>query len=105
MKMANKEFNADEFVKVNLGKMVFRVEGEDPGDFISYDESKCNGCGECAMVCSASLWAVPKGKKAKLSPKYKEHCMECAACYAVCEADAIDFRYPNGGTGIIIKHG
>ena len=48
---------------------------------------------------------IEPGKKAKLSPKYKELCLECAACYAVCEADAIDFRYPNGGSGIIIKHG
>ena len=56
-------------------------------------------------VCAASLWTVPKGKKARLAPKYRELCMECAACYAMCEPDAIDFRYPNGGTGIIIKHG
>ena len=103
--MANKEFNADKFVKVNLGKMVFRVEGEDPGDFISYDESKCNGCGMCEMVCSASLWSMPQGKKARLSQKYKSLCLECAACYAVCETDAINFRYPAGGAGIIIKHG
>ena len=84
---------------------MFRNEGTDTGDFISYDESKCNSCGECAMVCSASLWGVSEGKKAKLSGKYKEFCLECAACYAVCEANAIDFRYPGGGSGIIIKHG
>jgi ferredoxin-like protein FixX len=51
------------------------------------------------------MWAAPKGKKARLSPKYRELCLECAACYAMCEQDAIDFRYPDGGSGIIIKHG
>ncbi len=103
--MAKIEFNAEEFVKLRLKELVFRVEGVDPGEFITFDESKCNSCGDCNLVCSVGLWTVPKGKKAKLSPKYQELCMECAACYATCEADAIDFRYPNGGSGIVIKHG
>jgi ferredoxin-like protein FixX len=101
--MDKKEIKAGDFTKTSLLKMTFRVENADPGDFIRYDESKCNGCGECKLVCSANLWSVDD--KAKLSPKYKNLCLECAACYAVCEADAIDFRYPVGGTGIIIKHG
>jgi NAD-dependent dihydropyrimidine dehydrogenase PreA subunit len=84
---------------------VFRHENVSTGDFIKYNESKCNGCGVCHTVCAANLWAVPKDKKTRLSPKYRELCMECAACYLVCEQDAIDFRYPNGGSGIIIKHG
>ncbi|OGP57070.1 MAG: hypothetical protein A2V67_00400 [Deltaproteobacteria bacterium RBG_13_61_14] len=70
---------------------------------MTYDQSKCNSCGACSLVCSANLWAVKD--KAKLSPRYQELCLECAACYAVCENDAIAFRYPNGGAGIIIKHG
>ena len=99
------KINIETLEKIKIKDFIFRVDNADPGDFITYDESKCNGCGECAMVCSVNLWGNPKGKKATLSPKYKEFCMECAACYAVCEQDAIDFRYPNGGSGIIIKHG
>ncbi len=91
--------------KIKIKNYIFRVDDVDPGDFITYNESKCNSCGDCSMVCSVNLWTTPKGKKAKFSDKYKEHCLECAACYAVCEADAIDFRYPNGGAGIAIKHG
>ncbi len=103
--MKNK-ISIEELEKIKIKNFIFRVEDVDPGDFITYDEKKCTGCGDCAMVCSVNLWGNPtKGKKAKLSPKYKEHCLECAACYAVCEPDAIDFRYPNGGSGIIIKHG
>lgn len=85
---------------------IFRNEA-DPGDFITFDAQKCNGCGECISVCAVSLWSMSKenGGKARLSPKYKELCMECAACYAMCDKDAINFRYPNGGAGIIIKHG
>lgn len=103
--MADKNFDPKELVNFKIKNLVFRVEDAETGDFIKLDESKCNGCGECTMVCSANLWVVHEGEKARLSNKYKELCLECAACYAVCDKDAIDFRYPDGGTGIIIKHG
>ncbi len=103
---AKKKDTAEDLSKFKIKDYVFRVKDAEPGDFISYDASLCTGCGECAMVCSVSLWTLPKNaKKARLSKKYKELCLECAACYAVCEADAVDFRYPDGGSGIIIKHG
>ncbi len=96
------KFDASNFV---AHKYVSRVPNADTGDFITFDESKCNGCGQCNLICAANLWAVPKDNKTKLSPKYKELCYECAACYAVCEQDAIEFKYPKGGSGIIIKYG
>ncbi len=102
--MENQNSDINNTLKIKLSELVFRNDS-DTGDFINYDEQKCNSCGACAMVCSVNLWAVPDGKKAALSPKYKERCMECAACYVVCDQDAIDFRYPDGGSGIIIKHG
>ena len=103
--MPNQEDHRNDLTQWKVQDLVFRVEGADPGDFLTYDEGKCDGCGECVIVCAASLWAVPAGGKARLAPKHREHCLECAACYAVCEQEAIDFRYPNGGTGIVIKHG
>jgi ferredoxin like protein len=103
--MTSKETRTDDLTEWKVQDLVFRVEGAEPGDFITYDEGKCDGCGGCALVCAASLWSVPEGKKASLAPKYRELCLECAACHAVCQQDAIDFRYPNGGSGIIIKHG
>ena len=103
--MNDQNSKAGNFIDFKWRELVFREKETEPGDFITYDESKCNSCGDCAMVCSAALWGVPEGKKAKLSPKYTEFCLECAACYSVCEADAIEFKYPSGGAGIIIKHG
>ena len=104
--MARKATDSNDLTKFKLKDIVYRVENADSGDFIHHDKEKCTGCGQCVMVCAAGLWSVPrKGNKARLSPKYREHCLECAACYAMCDADAIDFRYPNGGAGIIIKHG
>ncbi len=104
--MPGKIITEQDLTKWKVQDLVFRAGGAETGDFISYEKQKCTGCGECALVCAASLWTVPKGgNKARLSSKYRELCLECAACYAVCEPDAIDFRYPNGGAGIIIKHG
>jgi ferredoxin like protein len=104
-KMTSKQTHADALNHWKVQDLVFRVEGAESGDFIFYDERKCDGCGGCALVCSAGLWTVPEGRKARLAPKYRELCLECAACHAVCVRDAIEFRYPKGGSGIIIKHG
>ena len=103
--MPQKETQTNDLTQWKVQDFVFRVEGADPGDFIAHDEQKCDSCGDCALVCAASLWVVPEGKKARLSSKYRELCLECAACYATCEQGAIDFRYPDGGSGIVIKHG
>ena len=101
--MDSQDSRTGDFTKTRLLSLTFRVKDADPGDFITYDESKCNGCGGCSLVCSANLWAVKD--KARLSEKYKDLCLECAACYEICEPGAIHFRYPAGGTGIIIRHG
>jgi MinD superfamily P-loop ATPase len=93
-----------EEAKIDYRKLVKRVDTDKMGDFISFDESKCDGCGRCALVCSFSLWTVKNGK-ARLSPKYQELCLECAGCWEICEPEAIDFWYPKGGTGVIIEYG
>ncbi len=89
----------DEF-KLDLKELVKRV--GDTGDFIEYDPEKCDGCGKCADVCSMGLWSVG-GEKARLSDRYRELCLECAACWEICEREAIDFWYPRGGTGVVIE--
>ena len=91
-------------IKIDIKSLVKRVDTDKTGDFISYDEEKCDGCGLCALVCSVNLWSVKNGK-AKLAPKYQELCMECGACWDICEAEAVDFSYPAGGTGVIIEYG
>ncbi|MBC7231532.1 MAG: 4Fe-4S binding protein [Actinobacteria bacterium] len=84
-------------------ELVYRSEG-DTGDFISFDPRRCDGCGLCARVCSAGLWSLKEGK-ARLAPRYRELCLECAACWEICAREAIDFSYPAGGTGVTIRYG
>lgn len=90
-------------ITFNLKKLTHRAKG-DTGDFIQFNEDKCNGCGMCELVCAATLWTM-KGGKARLAPRYRELCFECAACWEICEREAIDFSYPAGGTGLIIEYG
>jgi len=104
--MTTKATQAEDLRNWQVQDLVFRVEGAETGDFISFEAAKCTGCGQCALVCAANMWSVSKEKKkARLSPRYRDLCLECAACYAVCEPDAIEFRYPRGGSGIAIQHG
>jgi len=104
--MAGVANRIDDLGKWKVQDLVFRVEGAETGEFITYDPDRCDGCAACVLVCAAGLWSVPQGTgKARLSARYRQHCLECAACYAVCERDAIGYRYPNGGSGIVIRHG
>jgi len=68
----------------------------DVGKFITIDSQKCTGCANCVNVCLAECFEI-SGKKAKI--KSLDYCMECAACWYVCEEDAVIFSWPNGGTG------
>jgi ferredoxin len=67
-----------------------------PEEFITVDRDACTGCGDCVRVCLASVFRLREGKAevARL-----ERCMECAACFFVCEPGAVDFQWPKFGTG------
>jgi len=73
-------------------------------DFITIDKSKCNGCKLCAIICIVNLWKMKEGV-AFIIDEYKEKCLECGSCAQVCESEAITFKYPSGGTGIVYEHG
>jgi ferredoxin-like protein FixX len=61
-------------------------------------------CGNCVLICSMNLWQK-RDTKVQLAKDYKSYCLECASCFQVCEADAIDFTFPPGGYGVIYEHG
>jgi NAD-dependent dihydropyrimidine dehydrogenase PreA subunit len=72
------------------------------GEFITVDPEKCTGCGDCIKVCLGNCYAI-KNKIAKV--KSLDKCMECGACWYVCEPEAISFSWPQGGTGFKTKWG
>lgn len=69
---------------------------EGTGNFITIDEERCTGCGNCLKVCLAGCYEIVN-KKARI--RSTEKCMECGACWYSCEDGAIDFSWPAGGTG------
>ena len=89
-------------MKIELEGLTKRISGT--GDFISIDYDKCNNCDRCLIICIMNLWRKKEGK-IYLAEEYQSKCLECAGCFQVCDARAINFKYPAGGTGIIIEKG
>jgi MinD superfamily P-loop ATPase len=65
------------------------------------DQTKCNGCGECARVCQFSA-IVPLGKKTMVFP---ELCHGCGGCSRICPTGAISEIQKEIGTLEIGYHG
>lgn len=52
-------------------------------------ESRCTGCGQCALVCPGSLIRLNEVGKAVISKP--ERCWGCASCVKECPVQAIAF--------------
>lgn len=72
------------------------------GEFIKIDMDKCTGCANCMKVCLGYCYELID-KKARISTL--DTCMECGACWYVCDSQAIQFSWPRGGTGFKTKYG
>lgn len=71
-------------------------------DFITINTRTCNGCGNCILVCGGEVFEM---KKKKAVVAHMERCLECGNCEVACLRDAIEFRIPIGGTGIVYRYG
>jgi ferredoxin-like protein FixX len=89
-------------MNIELDGLTKRIPGT--GNFISIEKEKCNNCDRCLIVCIMNLWRKDKGR-IYIVENYQSKCVECAACFQVCEAGAITFKYPAGGTGLVIEKG
>lgn len=89
-------------MNIELEGLTKRIPGT--GNFISIDYNKCNNCERCLVICIMNLWHKKEGK-IYIIDEYQSKCLECAACYQICDAGAIIFQYPKGGTGIVIEKG
>ena len=72
------------------------------GEFIKVRPERCTGCGLCARFCARGVW-VREGEIYR--PRNLARCAECGACWNVCEADAVVFGEPRGGTGVRFTYG
>jgi ferredoxin like protein len=72
---------------------------------IVVDSEVCRSCttAACVHACPAKLF-VPKSDGGILF-NY-EQCFECGTCYLVCNKEgAISWSYPEGGHGVVFRHG
>ena len=61
---------------------------------------KCTGCRKCVQICPSGSWTVEKGE---VGWKGMSRCLECGACFHVCPSNAIIWRYPEGGEGVVYR--
>jgi electron transfer flavoprotein alpha subunit len=54
------------------------------------DLEKCNGCGDCLLVCPRGLMRIEEGKATVIL----EGCTFCGRCKKFCKADAINIEMP-----------
>ncbi len=71
-------------------------------EFVKVKASKCIGCGLCYKHCMGGVFDM-NAKTRKAVVARLETCLECGVCYHVCPADAIDWVYPESGTGIVCE--
>jgi ferredoxin like protein len=72
-------------------------------EHIKVDRDKCIGmsCQLCYIVCPTGSFEMEDGKAVW---KYgMKTCSECGMCRYVCSVGAINWSYPESGTGIVMK--
>lgn len=70
-------------------------------EHIKVDQDTCIGCQLCYITCPTGSYEMEEGKAVW---KYgMEVCSECGVCRYVCPVNAIDWSYPEAGTGIVMK--
>ncbi len=85
-----------------MATVEFRVS---PRPHITVETEVCRSCTTkaCVTACPANLF-VPTNDGGILF-NY-EQCFECGTCYQICnQAGAITWTYPDGGHGVILRHG
>ncbi len=73
-------------------------------EHIKVDPNKCIGmtCQVCYDLCPTGSFEMEGGKAVW---KYgMQTCGECGTCRYICPAEAIDWSYPEAGTGIVLKY-
>jgi ferredoxin len=57
---------------------------------VTIDPATCEGCGECAKACPASMITCEEGK-AEVTGNPDE-CMGCESCVAICPSQSVTLQ-------------
>ena len=64
----------------------------------------CKKCKDktCTYICPANVYTIDD-ETGEILVSY-ENCLECRACRIACPKKKIDWRYPDSGCGVVLKH-
>ncbi len=88
-------------MKAKLGLNVFKPGGQrhvriKPG------AEKSEKLRPALYVCPAGLYSLNKQGEVEVDP---DGCLECGACRIACGPEALEWCYPEGGTGVQYRFG
>jgi NAD-dependent dihydropyrimidine dehydrogenase PreA subunit len=69
---------------------------------LGLDDERCNGCGQCLVVCPHAVFAQDPARGKKVRIVARDHCMECGACARNCASEAITVRSGVGCANAIL---
>ncbi|MBQ3310589.1 4Fe-4S dicluster domain-containing protein [bacterium] len=72
---------------------------------LTNDTKECKNCKEkcCTFICPANVWQW-NNETQTMTINY-ENCLECGACRIACPKHSIDWKYPQGNSGVTFKKG
>jgi NAD-dependent dihydropyrimidine dehydrogenase PreA subunit len=53
---------------------------------IGVDSARCDGCGECALICPTDVFEMRGDRSHPVRP---ENCLNCGGCVGVCPTCAV----------------
>jgi ferredoxin like protein len=71
-----------------------------PEAHIRLNQDVCRDCTHraCTFACPARCYTW-SDERARVEFAY-EACLECGTCLLICDREALDWHYPNGGYGV-----
>jgi ferredoxin like protein len=73
----------------------YRIDKE---SHITVNREMCTSCDHRAFTCPAGCYEWNEAG-ARIDFAY-EACLECGACYIICDKGALQWNYPRGGFGV-----
>jgi ferredoxin like protein len=90
-----------EALKAKLGLDVFKPGGE-PHIKIRPGMEKDPRLQQAVRICPAGLYSMAEQGEVVLNI---DGCLECGTCRYVCGDEVLEWRYPEGGTGVQFRFG
>ncbi|MDD5168295.1 MAG: 4Fe-4S dicluster domain-containing protein [Syntrophales bacterium] len=88
-------------LKAKLGLDVFKPAGK-PHITIKSGKEKDPRLKRMVNVCPAGLYSEGEAGAVILTI---DGCLECGTCRLICGTDVLEWRYPEGGTGVQFRYG